>query len=94
MTQSEYEFYGVKNIERKYQSKSHIEYRDGNCPELEPCFVCGAEATQGWSPLGAFVMCSVKGCLNQLHSRNKNVSQFDLGAAWNRLNNFPGDEGK
>jgi hypothetical protein len=94
MTQSEYEFYGVENIEPKHQSKSHIEYRAGNCPPLDPCFVCGKHATQGWSHMGLFVMCSEKHCLNQLHSRSKNLSQHELGAAWNRLNKIPGDEGK
>jgi len=94
MALSEYEFFGVKNIQPKHQSKSHINWSANNFPKLGPCFACGAKATQGWSSLGLFVMCSEKHCLNQLHSRSKNLSQHELGAAWNRLNKIPGDEGK
>ena len=83
MAMSEYEAYGVANIKEKHQSRSHIAPRKKNA--LSPCFVCGADAEEGWSHLGLFIMCSRPHCLNQLHSCGKRLNQQQLAQAWNRL---------
>jgi hypothetical protein len=84
MSQSEYEAFGVDEVRPKHLSKSHISYREDNQSSLEPCFVCGSDAIQGWSFLGSFIMCSRDGCLNQFHSTSEKT-QFELADCWNSI---------